>query len=155
VWVPLALAFPFWGGSVVYALSRINWQRFLTGFVAGGRYFNTFLFLALEMVTISFRVITLSVRLTLNILVSLICAKLLFSLTLGVLWLGRPLRMVLRGDFRALWYVVFMSASIGYYVFEWFIGLLQSWLFTFLVVSYYDEGQMELSKTVRGLKLRK
>lgn len=75
------LSLPFWLATV-FSYFSINWRSFSRKFIIKGRIVGSILFQILEVVTIGFRSVTLCARMTINIVISLIFAKIFFSMSL-------------------------------------------------------------------------
>nr|ATZ68903.1 ATP synthase F0 subunit 6 [Pseudocardium sachalinense] len=126
-----SLAFPFWGATV-FSCVNMNWRGFLAKFMVGESFIASVFFHFLEVVTVVFRSVTLSTRMSANILVSLIFAKFFFSSSLGVVWIS--------SIFAFFVSQIFLCLSLGYYIAEWFISFIQCWLFVTLLTSYVNEA---------------
>nr|YP_010943497.1 ATP synthase F0 subunit 6 [Mactra alta]WLS55677.1 ATP synthase F0 subunit 6 [Mactra alta] len=130
--ITASLSFPFWLTSVVLYLS-ISWRLFLNKFVVEGSWGSTLFYQVLEFLTIMLRGLTLCLRMSMNVFVSLIFAKIFFSISEGNFMLSTVMFCYSSGVILAGFY----------YLAEWFLMSIQCYLFAVLFVSYVNESVID------------
>nr|YP_009000600.1 ATP synthase F0 subunit 6 [Lutraria rhynchaena]CDL72587.1 ATP synthase F0 subunit 6 [Lutraria rhynchaena] len=130
--VTASLSLVFWGATVLSHVN-LNWRGFLSQFVMQQGVAASLAFQALEFTTIMIRGLTLCVRMTVNLFISMIFAKIFFSVSLALWWDWGSW-----SGFIGL--VMAYMFTVIYYMMEWVVGFVQSLLFVVLIITYMDES---------------
>nr|AEQ36917.1 ATP synthase F0 subunit 6 [Mactra antiquata]AGH15583.1 ATP synthase F0 subunit 6 [Mactra antiquata]AGH15595.1 ATP synthase F0 subunit 6 [Mactra antiquata]AKJ86565.1 ATP synthase F0 subunit 6 [Mactra antiquata]AKJ86581.1 ATP synthase F0 subunit 6 [Mactra antiquata] len=130
--ITASLSFPFWSSTVILFFST-NWRLFLNKFIVEGSWGSTLFYQVLEFFTIMLRGLTLCLRMSMNVSVSLIFAKVFFSFTEAIFIM----------NLSSLWYIPVVFLAGFYYLAEWFLMFIQCYLFVVLFVSYVNESVID------------
>nr|YP_009455675.1 ATP synthase F0 subunit 6 [Lutraria maxima]AUH21201.1 ATP synthase F0 subunit 6 [Lutraria maxima] len=130
--VTASLSLVFWGSTVLSHVN-LNWRGFLSQFMMQQGVVVSIAFQALEFTTIMIRGLTLCVRMTVNLFISMIFAKIFFSVSLALWWNWGSW-----SGFIGLLVCYFFT--VIYYMMEWVVGFVQSLLFVVLIITYMDES---------------
>nr|YP_005267066.1 ATP synthase F0 subunit 6 [Paratapes undulatus]AEH99643.1 ATP synthase F0 subunit 6 [Paratapes undulatus] len=132
--ISMGLAFPFW--FMTFAMNlNVNWRlAWIKSVCQGNSFFTSLIVIASDCLSILIRPITLSARLSLNVLIGSIILKIGSSLALGVLF------PVSNSLVLGLFFIVF---SVCLLLAEFCVMCLQTMVFYGLMISYLSEVLMK------------
>nr|WLK25960.1 ATP synthase F0 subunit 6 [Raeta sp.] len=145
-WLVLAVSFPFWLSSVIHLFSSQSWNMMTSKLTHSG-FLSSSAYAGLESMTILLRVLTLGLRIFLNLMIGLVLVKLAMSLgSLSSLLDKGP--VFFEGSFKGMNFLFLMVGSV-FYCWDWAVACLQTWLFVFLSTSYFNESESSMKSQIR------